>query len=73
MEDQYTETTIKLMQEKEFDRYLKLMVESDIPTNNKIHLIYVKVKEFEEEAKQIILKAAAKRRELQEMERKYNV
>ena len=71
--DVYTETTIKLMQEREFDRYLKLMIESDIPENNKIHLIYLKVKEFEEEAKNIILKAASKRKELQEMERKYNV
>ena len=71
--DVYTETTIKLMQEREFDRYLKLMIESDIPENNKIHLIYLKVKEFEEEAKNIILKAATKRKELQEMERKYNV
>ena len=71
--DVYSETTIKLMQEREFDRYLKLMIESDIPENNKIHLIYLKVKEFEEEAKNIILKAASKRKELQEMERKYNV
>ena len=71
--DVYTETTIKLMQEREFNRYLKLMIESDIPENNKIHLIYLKVKEFEEEAKNIILKAASKRKELQEMERKYNV
>ena len=71
--DVYTETTIKLMQEREFDRYLKLMIESDIPENNKIHLIYLKVKEFEKEAKNIILKAASKRKELQEMERKYNV
>ena len=71
--DIYTETTIKLMQEKEFDRYIELMVNSDIPKNNKIHLMYSKVKDFEEEAKQIVLKAAVKRKELEELERKYNV
>ena len=62
--DVFSEKTIKLMIENNFDRYLKLMADCDMPTKNKITLVFMKFKEFEKEANQIILDEAVKRREI---------
>ena len=62
--DIYTKETINLMVENEFDRYIKLMADSNMPTKNKITLIYLKVKDFEKAVTETILKEATKRKEL---------
>ena len=62
--DIFSEKTIELMKERHFEHYIKLMADSEMPTNNKITLIYMKVKDFEKEANKIILDEAVKRREI---------
>ena len=61
--DIYTEETIKFLVENDFDRYLKLMAEADIPTKNKISLMYLKIKDAEKSTLDKILKEATVRRE----------
>ena len=60
--DVYTEKTIKLMVENKFDQYINVMGKVELPEYNKVVLIYSKIKEYEEAAKQEILKEAADRR-----------
>ena len=62
--DIFTERTIELMKKREFDRYLKLMIETEMPIHNKITLIYMNMKKFEQEVNQEILDEAVKRREI---------
>ena len=62
--DIFTERTIELMKKREFDRYLKLMIETEMPIHNKITLIYMNMKKFEQEVNQEILDEAVKRREV---------
>jgi len=63
--DIYTEETIKSMCKNDFLDYLKLMLENkEIPTKNKVSLIYLKVKDYEKSVNEKILAEASKRREL---------
>ena len=61
--DIYTEETIKFLIEKDFDKYIKLMSDSEMPTKNKITLIYLKMKDAEKTVLDKILKEATIRRE----------
>ena len=69
----YDETTIKMMVENNFDQYIKVMAESELPIENKVTLIYMRVKEYEEIAKQFVINASVKRKELDSIKRKYDV
>lgn len=69
MSDVYTEKTLELMNQFNFDQYLKLMADSAIPKKNKITLVYLKIKDFEEEAKKIIMQEAMDRKADQERRR----
>ena len=60
--DEYSEKTIELMVKYKLDQYLKLMGNADIPAKNKLSLLYYKIKEIEEKAKQDILSEATLRR-----------
>ena len=61
--DIYTKETIKFLIEKDFDRYIELMANADIPTKNKMTLIYLKMKDAEKTVLDKILKDATIRRE----------
>ena len=63
VKDIFTKETIEFLIENDFDRYLKLMVDADIPQKNKITLIYLKLKDAEKTALDKILKEATARRE----------
>lgn len=67
--DVYTERTIELMKENRFADYIKVMGRSDIPDNNLIKLVLMKVHEFEKEANQQIMKEAMDRKAEQERKR----
>ena len=65
----FDERTIKLMIESNFDKYIKLMADCEMPTKNKVTLIFMKVKDFEKEANQEILDEAMERKAAQERKR----
>ena len=61
--DAYREREIELMIEHDFDKYLKLMANSEIPTKNKLVLLMYKIDEFVNEAGQQLRDEAMARRE----------
>lgn len=67
--DVYKERTIKLMNENSFANYIKTMGKITLPDNNLNTLVLLKVKEFEEAAKQEIMKEAMDRKADQERRR----
>ena len=69
MADIYSKTTIKFMVQNNFDQYIKVMAESELPIENKVTLIYQRVKEYEEVAKQFVINASVKRKELENIKR----
>ena len=60
--DVYRQKEIELMVDHKFDAYLKLMANADMPSKNKLTLVMLKIDEYIEEAKQIILSEAATRK-----------
>lgn len=62
MQDVYTQRTLKLMEENGFDKYIDTMGKVEMPAKNKIFLMVDKVREYEEVAKQQIMKEAMDRR-----------
>ena len=59
----YEDRMIKLMKENKFEQYLKIMANSELPTDNKLKLIILKYKEYQEEANKQIMAEAMERRE----------
>ena len=65
MEDIYSKETIKEMQKLEYRGYFKSLFSIDeIPDDNRLVLLYMKIKECEKIATQKILDEATKRKEL---------
>lgn len=63
--DAYRDREIELMIEHDFDKYLKLMANSEIPVKNKLILLMHKIDEFVNEAGQQLRDEAMARREMQ--------
>ena len=66
MQDVYTQRTINLMVDCKFDQYINLMAKYEASPEKKITLLLTKIKEYEEEAKQEIMKEAMDRKADQE-------